>query len=247
MGRGLYPKAPDMRLPATQSLTDGELFAIIRNGSGSRDARVGIGYARGQSRDLEARALHSPPPSRHRGGPRGDAPPEPRSPAEVEREREVERFLAGEGRPVEGLCTSTEPAERSAPSALWRSRPGRPVPVAGRGLRETWPPVAAAALVALVAVSGILEPGEVLLRDAVLRAEPRQQAAAVVAVLIDEEASAVWGPGPGLGLSSPRSWTAYGRQARRAWSWMSSFPRSAKAMARSPRRSPSCRRFSPLP
>ena len=32
MGLGLYPKPPDMRLPATQSLTDGELFYIIKNG-----------------------------------------------------------------------------------------------------------------------------------------------------------------------------------------------------------------------
>ena len=32
MGRGLYPKAPDMRLPRTQSLSDGELFYIIENG-----------------------------------------------------------------------------------------------------------------------------------------------------------------------------------------------------------------------
>jgi mono/diheme cytochrome c family protein len=32
MGQGLYPKVPDMRLPATQSLSDGELFLIIENG-----------------------------------------------------------------------------------------------------------------------------------------------------------------------------------------------------------------------
>lgn len=32
MGRGLYPKASDMRLPATQSLSDGELFFVIENG-----------------------------------------------------------------------------------------------------------------------------------------------------------------------------------------------------------------------
>src|SRR6187549_3948293 len=32
MGRGLYPRTPDMRLPATQNLTDGELFYIIENG-----------------------------------------------------------------------------------------------------------------------------------------------------------------------------------------------------------------------
>src|SRR5580700_2644177 len=32
MGQNLYPKAPDMRLAATQDLTDGELYYIIRNG-----------------------------------------------------------------------------------------------------------------------------------------------------------------------------------------------------------------------
>lgn len=32
MGRNTYPPAPDMRLPATQRLTDGELFYIIQNG-----------------------------------------------------------------------------------------------------------------------------------------------------------------------------------------------------------------------
>src|SRR5215471_5392802 len=32
MGRHTYPPAPDMRLPATQRMTDGELFYIIQNG-----------------------------------------------------------------------------------------------------------------------------------------------------------------------------------------------------------------------
>jgi mono/diheme cytochrome c family protein len=32
VGRGLYPRPPDMRLAATQSLPDGELFYIIENG-----------------------------------------------------------------------------------------------------------------------------------------------------------------------------------------------------------------------
>jgi len=32
IGRNLYPKAPDMTLPATQELSDGELFWIIDNG-----------------------------------------------------------------------------------------------------------------------------------------------------------------------------------------------------------------------
>jgi mono/diheme cytochrome c family protein len=32
IGRSLYPKAPDMRLPATQGLSDGELYYTIQNG-----------------------------------------------------------------------------------------------------------------------------------------------------------------------------------------------------------------------
>lgn len=32
IGRNLYPKVPDMRLPATQNLTDGELYYTINNG-----------------------------------------------------------------------------------------------------------------------------------------------------------------------------------------------------------------------
>ena len=32
MGQNLYPKAPDMTLPETQALSDGELFYIIENG-----------------------------------------------------------------------------------------------------------------------------------------------------------------------------------------------------------------------
>jgi len=32
IGQNLYPKAPDMRLPDTQGLTDGELYWIIENG-----------------------------------------------------------------------------------------------------------------------------------------------------------------------------------------------------------------------
>lgn len=32
IGQNLYPKAPDMTAPATQRLSDGELFSIIKNG-----------------------------------------------------------------------------------------------------------------------------------------------------------------------------------------------------------------------
>jgi mono/diheme cytochrome c family protein len=32
IGENLYPKAPDMRLPPTQNLTDGEIYCLIHNG-----------------------------------------------------------------------------------------------------------------------------------------------------------------------------------------------------------------------
>ena len=32
IGQNLYPRAPDMRLAATQNLTDGEIYSIIHNG-----------------------------------------------------------------------------------------------------------------------------------------------------------------------------------------------------------------------
>ena len=32
MGKRMYPKTPDLSLPATQSLSDGEMFSIIENG-----------------------------------------------------------------------------------------------------------------------------------------------------------------------------------------------------------------------
>ncbi len=32
VGRNLYPKVPDLRLPRTQELSDGEIHAIIQNG-----------------------------------------------------------------------------------------------------------------------------------------------------------------------------------------------------------------------
>lgn len=102
IGRGLYPKAPDMRSSETQSLTDGEIFSIIRNGirltgmpafgSGAPEADAGtwelVHFIRHLPRITpdelsEMRRLN------------------PRSPAEIDREREIERFLAGEGKPEE--------------------------------------------------------------------------------------------------------------------------------------------------
>ena|SRR5271167_783072 len=41
VGRNLYPKAPDLRLPQTQNLTDGQIRYIIRNGVPDRNAGLG--------------------------------------------------------------------------------------------------------------------------------------------------------------------------------------------------------------
>ena len=95
IGRNLYPKAPDMRLPPTQQLTDGELYWTIANGvrltgmpafgSGDDDPDTWklVHFIRRldqltpeQLKEMEAL--------------------NPRSPADMEEERADQRFLAGE-------------------------------------------------------------------------------------------------------------------------------------------------------
>ena len=96
IGLGLYPKPPDMRLDATQSLTDGELFYIIENGvrltgmpawsTGTEQGKTATWHLVHFIRELprltpdqieEMKALN------------------PRSPAEVRQELEEQRFLQG--------------------------------------------------------------------------------------------------------------------------------------------------------
>jgi len=102
MGRNLFPKAPDMRLPATQELTDGELFWIIENGI----RFTGMpGWGTGTNEGVEAswHLVHF-----IRRLPR--LTPEeieqmealnPRSPEEIRQEVEAERFLQGGDPPAE--------------------------------------------------------------------------------------------------------------------------------------------------
>lgn len=99
IGRGLYPKAPDMRLAATQDLTDGELFYIIENGvrftgmpawgDGTPETATGSWHLVHFLRRLphlteqelaDMEALN------------------PKSPEEWREEEEIRRFLEGEGR-----------------------------------------------------------------------------------------------------------------------------------------------------
>jgi mono/diheme cytochrome c family protein len=94
MGRGLYPKAPDMRLPATQELSDGELFYVIEHGirfTGMPGWRTGTPAGEASSWHLVHFIRHLP----------ALTPAEidsmkarnPRSPEEIRFEIEEERFL----------------------------------------------------------------------------------------------------------------------------------------------------------
>jgi mono/diheme cytochrome c family protein len=96
MGRGLYPRAPDMRASVTQDLSDGELFWIIENGirftgmpawsTGTKEGEVASWHLVHFIRRLpkltpaeieEMEALN------------------PRPPPDIEEERAIEEFLRG--------------------------------------------------------------------------------------------------------------------------------------------------------
>lgn len=103
IGRGLYPKVPDMRLPSTQSLTDGELFSIIRNGirltgmpawgSGTPEDDLATWKLVHFIRHLPRITAEELAEMRRLN---------PRSPEEIRREQEIEQFLAGGGGSAEG-------------------------------------------------------------------------------------------------------------------------------------------------
>jgi mono/diheme cytochrome c family protein len=98
IGKGLYPRAPDMRLPATQGLSDGELFAIIEGGIRLTGMPAwGNGTPEGARQSWGLVAFIRKLPSLT---PEDIAEMEalnPKSPAELQREREIESFLE-EGR-----------------------------------------------------------------------------------------------------------------------------------------------------
>ena len=97
IGRGLYPRAPDMRLPPTQNLEDHELFYIIENGirlTGMPAWSTGTPEGEEASWKLVHFIRHLP-----------QITPEeveqmeamnPRSPADIRQEIEAERFLRGD-------------------------------------------------------------------------------------------------------------------------------------------------------
>lgn len=96
MGQNLYPKAPDMRLPATQNMADGELYWIIENGVRLTGMPA---WGPGGGNDTDTwklvhfiRRLKDLGP----GEIKGMQALNPKTPAELEEERDDERFLAGE-------------------------------------------------------------------------------------------------------------------------------------------------------
>lgn len=96
IGRNLYPKAPDMRLPRTQRLSDGELFYIIENGvmlTGMPGWSTNTPEGETSSWQLVhfIRRLPSLTPEDLQEMERLN----PRSRAEFEEEREIEEFLKG--------------------------------------------------------------------------------------------------------------------------------------------------------
>ena len=94
MGRGLYPKAPDMRLDATQQLSDGDLFYIIEHGirfTGMPGWRTGTTDGEESSWHLVHFIRHLPTltPAELDSMKAGN----PRSPQDIRFEIEEERFL----------------------------------------------------------------------------------------------------------------------------------------------------------
>ena len=96
MGRGLYPKAPDMRLDATQKLVDHQLFYIIENGIRLTGMPAwGTGTKAGElaSWHLVNFIRHLPKITPEEVAQMEALNPKP--PAEIRQEIEAEQFLSG--------------------------------------------------------------------------------------------------------------------------------------------------------
>ena len=98
MGKQMYPKAPDMTLAATQSLSDGELFSIIENGvrlTGMPGFGNGTAASAHGSWGLVHFIRHLPKLTAEELA--GMQKLNPRSPAEWRQVQAEEAFLAGDG------------------------------------------------------------------------------------------------------------------------------------------------------
>ena len=97
IGRSFYPKAPDMRASATQSLSDGELFSIIENGIRLTGMPAwGDGTPEGERGSWGLVHFIRRLPSLTPEEIDRMAALNPKTPAEFREEEEARRFLAGE-------------------------------------------------------------------------------------------------------------------------------------------------------
>jgi mono/diheme cytochrome c family protein len=97
MGKNMYPPAPDMRLPATQQLTDGELFYIIQNGirlTGMPAWGTGASHDEEDSWKLVHFIRHLPQIALEEK--KAMEKMNPKSPDDLREEEEEEKFLRGE-------------------------------------------------------------------------------------------------------------------------------------------------------
>jgi mono/diheme cytochrome c family protein len=97
LGKNLYPPAPDMRLPDTQQLTDGELFYIIQNGirlTGMPAWGNGTAHDEEDSWKLIHFIRHLPQITVEEK--KAMEKMNPKSPDDLREEEEEERFLKGE-------------------------------------------------------------------------------------------------------------------------------------------------------
>jgi mono/diheme cytochrome c family protein len=97
IGRGLYPKPPDMTQAGTQNLTDGELYYIIENGV----RFTGMPAFGEQSGEQDAESWELVDFIRHLPAINDDdlatmKKMNPRSPAELAREERMRKFLQGD-------------------------------------------------------------------------------------------------------------------------------------------------------
>jgi len=109
MGKHLYPRAPDLTLPETQSLSDGEIFATIENGvrlTGMPGFGNGTAESAAGSWTLVHLIRHLPKITPEEIGEMEKL--NPKSPAEWQQMQQEEAFLAG------GDASST-PAATSTP------------------------------------------------------------------------------------------------------------------------------------
>jgi mono/diheme cytochrome c family protein len=97
MGRGLYPRAPDMRASATQELSDGELYWIIENGIRFTGMPAwSTGTKEGQEASWHLVHFIRRLPKLTKAEIEEMEALNPRSPAEIEDEKAIEEFLRGE-------------------------------------------------------------------------------------------------------------------------------------------------------